>query len=1374
MSNNPIRIFLVDDSPYFLDVAREFLQYQNALTVVGVASDAEAAVTQALALAPDVILLDLNLERSSGLRLIPVFKAQLPTAKVIILTIMEESGYRTAAMMAGADAFVHKSAMTQTLVTAILDVVRQEDGEQSSGQAAARSLPPGERSTNCFERLVEHVPDLIYRYEFVPQRGFAYVSPSATAMTGYTAEEHYADPDLGFKLIHPEDRHLLERLSHDAIEPLAPLELRWVRKDGTILWTEQRNVHIHDAAGGLVAIEGIARDITAHKKADEAVLASERFAHQTIDALTVGIAILDEAGTIVAVNGPWREFAEEGGIDPALVSEGVDYLAVCDRATGKDAETARPVADAIRALIAGDTVPHVIEYPCHSATERRWFEARISRFNDAGPVRIVVTHANITERRRAGDALRASEERFRATFEQAAIGIAHVATDGRWLLVNDRLCAITGYTREELLARSFQDITFPDDLPADLEQMHRLLAGAIKSYNLEKRYIRKDGSRVWINLTVALVRNTLDEPEYFISVIQDISQRKQAQETLRQSEARYRALFEQSNDAVFILDLQGRHIMANRRASDMLGYAPEEIGALSYREVSAQLDQSERVLSKLLAGQHIPTYEAKFRRKNGEVFPVDINVELVRNHDGSPLHIQSVVRDIAERIRAEETLRLQSSALEATANAIVITDVHGAIQWVNSAWTLLTGYVADDALGKSMRILKSGWQSTAFYADLWTTILSGEPWHGELINRRKDGSLYTEEQTITPIVDRNGVITHFVGVKQDVSERIQAAEQIRRQVVQLATLHEIDQAIASNLDLSTLLSLLLSRTVELLASDAAAIHLVSDDGVNLEFAAGAGFRSNDVGALLPAFGPDDAGITAAATSRIFVPDLATLADNATVRSLHSNEGFVAYASAPLIVKEKVIGVLELFDRSTQARDEAWFDILDTLAGQAAIAVENARLFSTAQRELEERRRAEADLRFLNKELEERVEARTADLRRLNIELAHAVRVKDEFLANMSHELRTPISAILGLSELLAGEIPGVLNEKQQRYVGIVSESGSHLLALINDILDIAKSEAGLLELKFSGVDVSAVCLAATRMVNQLAQKKGVTLALDVDLEIDQIWADERRLKQMLVNLLSNAVKFTTPGGKIGLEVRGDHRQERVSFTVWDSGIGIAGEDLGRLFQPFVQLDSHLDAKASGTGLGLALVAQMARLHGGSVSVISQPDQGSRFTIALPWLSVPAPAMTGLTSGPAVPPDLSGLKDDQRTILLVEDAEATITVVRDYLEHAGFRVAVARNGREGIALARRLRPSLILMDVQMPILDGLDTVRLLRQEPEHAHTPIIALTALALENDRERCLAAGMDDYIAKPVNLHLLIRSIANLLLSRGGASTGE
>jgi CheY-like chemotaxis protein len=253
----------------------------------------------------------------------------------------------------------------------------------------------------------------------------------------------------------------------------------------------------------------------------------------------------------------------------------------------------------------------------------------------------------------------------------------------------------------------------------------------------------------------------------------------------------------------------------------------------------------------------------------------------------------------------------------------------------------------------------------------------------------------------------------------------------------------------------------------------------------------------------------------------------------------------------------------------------------------------------------------------------------------------------------------------------------------------------------------------------------------------------------------------------MVNLLSNAVKFTPQSGKLGLQVHGDEDANLVSITVWDEGIGISENDLQRLFRPFVQLDAGLAREATGTGLGLALVAQMAQLHGGSVIVDSRPGTSS-FTIRLPW----QPALAGETMARlrstgkfrAVNPE-----EVRPTVLLIEDTQEVVMMLVDYLEMAGFNMVTAQDGIDGLTQARIAHPDLILMDIQMPRMDGFETTQKLRSDPEFKETPIIALTALAMPNDRQRCLDAGMNEYLSKPVNLKALSKTIKAFLFESEG-----
>ena len=433
--------------------------------------------------------------------------------------------------------------------------------------------------------------------------------------------------------------------------------------------------------------------------------------------------------------------------------------------------------------------------------------------------------------------------------------------------------------------------------------------------------------------------------------------------------------------------------------------------------------------------------------------------------------------------------------------------------------------------------------------------------------------------------------------------------------------------------------------------------------------------------------------------------------------------------------------------------------------------------SELKREIEERKRAETALQKARDELEIRVKERTAELSRVNAELARAAKLKDEFLANMSHELRTPLNVILGMSEALQEEVYGPLNDRQLKSLRTVEESGRHLLMLINDVLDLSKIGAGKFDLEIGPVFVESACQAALRMVKQIAQKKHIKVAGLFDNAVTTIHADERRLKQILVNLLDNAVKFTPERGKIGLDVEGDVDQQVVHFTVWDTGIGIAQEDMERLFQPFVQLDASLTRRYEGTGLGLSLVYRMVEMHGGSVTVESDVGNGSRFTFSLPWKEVRSlEELAGRRETRGISLSSSSHSPSPQAspvpkVLIAEDNEATITTLSEYFTAKNYQITIARNGWEAFAQTRENQPDIIIMDIQMPEMNGIEAIRHIRSDKDGKHIPIIALTALAMPGDREKCLAAGANEYFSKPVSLRGLTDIINSLLTQKVGGS---
>jgi PAS domain S-box-containing protein len=383
--------------------------------------------------------------------------------------------------------------------------------------------------------------------------------------------------------------------------------------------------------------------------------------------------------------------------------------------------------------------------------------------------------------------------------------------------------------------------------------------------------------------------------------------------------------------------------------------------------------------------------------------------------------------------------------------------------------------------------------------------------------------------------------------------------------------------------------------------------------------------------------------------------------------------------------------------------------------------------------------------------------------RENQRLERLARMKDEFLANMSHELRTPLNAVLGQTEVMSEGVFGPITPEQRASLRTIEESGQHLLSLINDVLDISKSTVGHLELEFTTVSVDQVCQESLRLVREQARRKGIPVSYEAGGSGRSVWADHRRLRQVLINLLTNAQKFTPEGGRIGLAVAARPGGE-VALTVWDTGPGIAKEDQQRIFEPFIQLDVGLSRRHEGTGLGLALVRRLVDLHQGRLELESEVGRGSRFTVVLPPekpraavpQDVPAP-----TPQPPVPP--AAPIRTECTVLLADDNEANTRLLEDYLQAHGFRVRIARDGEEALRMCREIKPAVVLMDIQMPRLNGLDAIRQLRAEAATAHLPVVALTALAMSGDRERCLEAGASDYLSKPVRMNEVLKVVRQL-----------
>jgi len=473
---------------------------------------------------------------------------------------------------------------------------------------------------------------------------------------------------------------------------------------------------------------------------------------------------------------------------------------------------------------------------------------------------------------------------------------------------------------------------------------------------------------------------------------------------------------------------------------------------------------------------------------------------------------------------------------------------------------------------------------------------------------------------------------------------------------------------------------------------------------------------------------------------------------------------------PVVHREHRHGVLVLAaSRATTAGEKAF---VERLAAQLGVALHNLKQFD--------------DVRALAAELKLSVD----DIARKNALLEDSSRMKSEFLANMSHELRTPLNAIIGFSEVLRDGLLGPLAAKQREYVNDIFESGQHLLALINDILDLSKIEAGRLELELAPVTLEPLLRNCLAVVRERASSRRVELELAADPAIGTLRGDPRKTRQIVYNLVSNAVKFSAEGGRVVLRASlvdraraasaapgegpgfrlplPDGDAERfVEISVSDAGIGLAPAEMSRLFQPFVQIESSLSRQYEGTGLGLAMVRRLTELHGGTVAVTSAPGQGSCFTVWLPHRAVapaaPATAPELAIVTPAFPVATQGI-----SALLIEDDGNATELMRALLVREGYRVAAARTAEEGLELAKAL-PAVIVLDILLPGMDGWECLARLKQTPALAHIPVVIVSMVA---DREKGRALGAAAVLQKPLRREELLAAVTRHAITgaRGAA----
>jgi len=596
--------------------------------------------------------------------------------------------------------------------------------------------------------------------------------------------------------------------------------------------------------------------------------------------------------------------------------------------------------------------------------------------------------------------------------------------------------------------------------------------------------------------------------------------------------------------------------------------------------------------------------------------------------------------------------------------------------------------------------------------------------------------IYRLEQ-VRPFTDKQVTLVEtFANQAALAIENVRLFHELKRSVEELRALGEVGQAVSSTLDLETVLRTIVARATQLAGMDGGAIHEYQNDAFHLRATDG---LPSELAAALRATpvvkGEGAVGRLAVTGEPVEIRDIDEPgAYDSSVRKLLVSLGYRSLLAVPLLREDNLLGGLVVLRKFAGAFAPEVIDLLKTFATQSALAIQNARLF----REIEDKSR------------------------QLEIASQH----KSQFLANMSHELRTPMNAIIGVGEMLLEDARDLKREDEIEPLERILRAAQHLLALINDILDLSKIEAGKMEVNLQAFAVAPLVEDVAATVRPMAKKNGTSVETECAPDLGSVLADPMRVRQALLNLASNAAKFTDKG-KIRIVASRTSQTGRdwIALRVSDSGIGMTPEQMSRLFQDFVQADASTTRKFGGTGLGLAISQRLCRVMGGDITVESTLGHGSTFTITLPAAGPEGVGDARHIAGPKTAAQ-GGTRESQAPVLVIDDDPTVRQLMERHLVRDGFTVVTADNGIQGLARARDSHPCAITLDVMMPDIDGWTVLAALKGDPSLSDIPVILVTIV---DEKQRGYSLGAAEYMVKPVDRERLTSTLRSLCGCRTG-----